>query len=75
MFTVKHIQHGIENLYPAIGVTHRRSGNDPGVEMLKADGSHHLFAGMPRPEGHGSSNDQTIFVMNENGKTVARYDL
>lgn len=75
MFTVKHIQHGIENLYVAKGVTHRRRGSDAGVEMLLPDGGHHLFEGPPRAEGCASSEDQTIFVMNENGKTVATYQL
>ena len=72
MFTVKHIQHGIENLYSAQGVTHRIG---EGVEMLMGDGRHKIFDGTPRGPGCCSSGDQEIYVMNENGKTVAKYDL
>lgn len=71
MFTVKHTQHGIENLYAAKGVTQRNDG----VEIILSDGGVKIFAGKPLRPGTGGSMYQTIYVMNDHGKTVATYNL
>jgi hypothetical protein len=75
MFTVKHVQSGIENLYVAEGVTHRFNGMGNGVELLRSDGSRVFFSGELVPPGSGSTSETIIYVMNENGKTVATYRL
>lgn len=74
MFTIKHCEGGIENLYADIqGVTYRGPHADcgpSGVDVLFKDGNSKLFGGNatgPFPAA------QTIYVMNESGKTVATY--
>lgn len=75
MFTVKHIQHGIETLYPQVlFVTHHTAQSPCGVEIVRTDGRT-MFEGKECHSGSGSTSDQTIYVMNENGKTVSTYTL
>ena len=69
MFSVKYIRiSGHEEIYPALRVSYHPKDTDPQelpacVFMDKPDGSTQQLL------------DGTIFVMNDMGKTVSRYDL
>lgn len=81
MFTIKHCQDGIENLYPnAIAVTYRgemANCGPHGVEVIFKDNRMIMFEGMISPVGSGTTTTvgQNVYVMNENGKTVASYTM
>lgn len=73
MFSIRHIQlSGHEDIYLASRVsfqpevTHEQKGGLPSSPTIFID----------RPDGSTMPiNGGTIFVMNDNGKTVARYDI
>lgn len=79
MMTIKHISlGGRETIYPAFSVEFRPKGWVPNDEVTAAD--------QPAPPSRvlGFTEDRfvvceiqdgTVFVMNEFGKTVSRYDL
>lgn len=78
MFTLKHIQHGIETLYPNVSSTTYRPASlhgEAGLEINFPDGSHHFFPGNQTPPNCASQGMATVYVMNENGKTVGTYSL
>jgi hypothetical protein len=80
MFIVKHCANFVETLYEATDVSYQanqiHNPNDlaPGVHIKLRDGAAVMFTA-PASRHSGDPFGQTIFVMNDNGKTVAKYDL
>lgn len=80
MFIVKHCANHTEQLYEATNVMYQANqaaGPDdlaPGVHIDLRDGSRVMFQSAPNRNA-GDGFGQTVFVMNDNGKTVAKYDL
>lgn len=79
MFTVKHVQHGIENLYPNVkNVTYTDApslAGQPGVHLVLQDGSRESFHGKKQDDKSGCSSEIQIYIMNDSGKTVSQYRL
>lgn len=76
MFTVKQVGPGFEKLWPRVSCVDASShgelvgSNDGPTEFVTA-----LFADGGSLEFSRGEREQTIYVMNENGSTVARYLL
>ena len=67
---VRQLADGREILFEAKTVEYLRSGNDAGLRInLQDDTSTHLS------HSTNENDRRDAFVMNSNGKTVARYDL
>lgn len=78
MFTVKHISlSGIERVNLATEVTFWPQ-RDPGTSERSISGKEEIRPRVDYTEPHGHSSyhiDGTIFVMNDKGATVSRWDL
>lgn len=79
MLTVNHTdKYGSQFIYEAVNVTYDQNCCAPaGAEFGATFGSVHLE--LPEPARDGSVNmpfyDGMVYVMNSDGKTVAKYDL
>ena len=67
---IRHKSDGREVLFEAKSVEYLRTGSDAGLLVrLQDDHSTHLC------HSDAEADQRDVFVMNSNGKTVARYDL
>lgn len=83
MLTIKHITlSGIENIYQAFDVSFAPAEVPEGQSVRSKHGGGTLMFMSPTRHAEGTSVFQqinlsggTVFVMNDHGKTVSRYDL
>lgn len=79
MFTIKHLTHdGNEALYEALMVSFMPAPTAVGLDQPAGTSAHRLGTlafSEPRQVGLNELRDGSVYVMNENGSTVSKYDL